>query len=44
MDDMNFPEGEEIIFEIDDEELAGEGEYRINIYTKNHDGEWTPYG
>lgn len=31
-------------FEVDDEELQQDGDYRINIYGMNAGGEWTPYG
>ncbi|MDM5333444.1 hypothetical protein QUF56_09415 [Ureibacillus composti] len=30
-------------FDIENEELQQDGEYRINIYALNEQGEWTPY-
>lgn len=35
--------GIEIQFEIDNEELQQDAQYRINIYALNGAGEWTPY-
>jgi hypothetical protein len=34
----------ELQFEVDNEELQQDGDYRINIYACNESGEWTPYG
>lgn len=35
--------GVEAQFEIDNEELQQDGQYKINIYALNGAGEWTPY-
>lgn len=39
----SIPAGTEISFTVDCNELQQDGEYRINIYACNENGEWTQY-
>ncbi|MBU8908491.1 hypothetical protein [Desertibacillus haloalkaliphilus] len=41
--DYTLDAGAEQIFVIYFDELENDGEYRINVYGVNEEGEWTPY-
>jgi len=42
-DTGSWDSGEDIEVVIDDADIPAEGQYRINIYTKDAAGNWTPY-